>query len=348
MQPDLAPALSREWEIVNALVFGHSLLRPATVEVVPHLHHHAADWNPGTRTIRFSQTFVGERPWWVVVEVLKHEMAHQYVSDVLGIEDEETAHGNAFRMVCARYGIDGRAGHKTSEEEQRIVDKARKLLALGGSSNEHEAQNALAQMQRLLGRHGLSEEDVRERNGDDFGALPLGSVIPRRELHHSLVATLLAGHFNVRPIWIQMEDPLRGVAGVQLEVVGKRSDIAMAEYVHDWLHRLADELCPPGLSAKARTDFKAGVISGQKRRLDADAATAGAAARGDSVAMVKERGRAQRLDDYYNRRHPTARSARRSRRTVTASFFRGEAEGRAATMRRPLEEERPVKMLKGK
>ena len=40
-----------------------------------------------------------------MVEVLKHEMAHQYAHEILGARDE-SAHGEAFRTVCQRLGID--------------------------------------------------------------------------------------------------------------------------------------------------------------------------------------------------------------------------------------------------
>src|SRR6478672_7763236 len=62
-------------------------------------------WMPETRTIELSRPLVLEQPWGVVVEVLKHEMAHQYVSEILG-EHGESAHGPRFRGVCEKLGID--------------------------------------------------------------------------------------------------------------------------------------------------------------------------------------------------------------------------------------------------
>jgi hypothetical protein len=221
------------------------------------------------------------------------------------------------------------------------------LIELGTSANENEAQNALTAAQRLLGQHGLSEDDVRERDGDEYGAAALGEVVPRPEPFHGAVATLLAAHFRVRPIWIHADDPRTGRTGLQLEVVGKRSDLAMAEYVHDWVHRLAADLCPAGLGPKERKDFMAGVVAGQKRRLDEEALAARTNATDGTVALVKSKMREQELDDYFDRRHPAVRSMRRSRRSITSSFFHGESSGRAAAMKRPLGEAAP-KLLKGK
>jgi hypothetical protein len=333
---DLSQSLSREWATINYSVFGGALVQPPTIEIAEHLHHHLGDWNATSRTIRFSLAFVTERPWWVVVEVLKHEMAHQYVSDVLGIEDEETAHGPAFRMVCERYAIDGRAGHKPTDEETRIVEKARKLLALTASPNEHEAQAALSAVQRLLGHHGLAEEDVRERDAEEFGALVLGPIIPKIQIHHSGVASILAAHFHVRPIWTRARDPRTNEEGSQLEVNGRRRDLAMAEYVHDWLHRVAEQLCPPSHSRKERLDFLAGVVVGHQTRLDADAKSAQASANGFSVALIKSDATDSTLNAYFHRRHPRTRTSRGSGRRLGSSFLDGQSAGRSLAMHRPI------------
>ena len=53
--------------------------------------HRLGSWNRLHRTISLSRRMVFEQPWSVVREVLKHEMAHQYVDEVLRIHDETRA-----------------------------------------------------------------------------------------------------------------------------------------------------------------------------------------------------------------------------------------------------------------
>ncbi|MEI8257030.1 MAG: SprT-like domain-containing protein, partial [Deltaproteobacteria bacterium] len=65
-------------------------------------------WSGEARCIEMSRTLLFDQSWAVVVEVLKHEMAHQYVDEVLG-KHEEQAHGLAFRQVCRQFHIDARA-----------------------------------------------------------------------------------------------------------------------------------------------------------------------------------------------------------------------------------------------
>jgi len=98
--------LLSEWRRINHVHF-RNLLRPVAIEL-SQAQTRLGQWNSGTRTIAIGRSMVIAQPWGVVVEVLKHEMAHQYVSDVLKIT-EETAHGKAFRGVCERLGIDATA-----------------------------------------------------------------------------------------------------------------------------------------------------------------------------------------------------------------------------------------------
>jgi hypothetical protein len=53
-------------------------------------------------------------------------------------------------------------------DREKILDKARKLKALAGSSNPHEAKLALSRMQLILAKNGLTERDL---SVDKFGRL---------------------------------------------------------------------------------------------------------------------------------------------------------------------------------
>jgi hypothetical protein len=47
------------------------------------------------------------------------------------------------------------------ENREMIKDKIRKLLALGSSSNEHEAASAIAKAERMMKQYHLSNSDIR-------------------------------------------------------------------------------------------------------------------------------------------------------------------------------------------
>ena len=160
-------------------------LRPPAIELVDarsRLGRFVAD----TRTIEISRPLVLESPWGVVVEVLKHEMAHQYVWEVLG-EEDEAPHGPRFRAVCARLGIDGAPTGRPAPtaphdpERERVAEKIARLLALAESPNAHEAEAAMAAAQRLLLTHNI--ELVRTRAARGYGWRHLGTPSGRTQEH---------------------------------------------------------------------------------------------------------------------------------------------------------------------
>ena len=160
----LEAALTRElvaaWRHINEAYFRSSLTAP-TLQLVP-TRATLGRWMAETRTIEVSRALVVEQPWGAVVEVLKHEMAHQYVHEVLG-ESSQSPHGRAVREACARLGVDPRAAGMPSADgemdstsiEGKVVERIARLLALAESPNRHEAEAAMAAAQRLMLRHNL-------------------------------------------------------------------------------------------------------------------------------------------------------------------------------------------------
>ena len=107
---ELEAALVRElrstYQDLNASDFRRAL-RPAMIELSDATGR-LGRWRSDVRSIEIARSLAVEQPWGVVVEVLKHEMAHQYVHEVLDVHDE-TSHGPAFRDVCEKLGIDSSA-----------------------------------------------------------------------------------------------------------------------------------------------------------------------------------------------------------------------------------------------
>src|SRR5580693_5447274 len=245
----LEAALTRElvaaWRHINDAYFRSALTAP-TLELVP-TRTTLGRWLVETRTIEISRALVVEQPWSAVVEVLKHEMAHQYVHEVLG-EASQSPHGRAFRDACSRLGVDARAagmpaaggGVDAMAAEERVVERIARLLALAESPNRHEAEAAMAAAQRLMLRHNL--DAVHAQTARDYGFAHLGRPSGRVGEHERLVAMILGKHFFVEGIWIPVYRPLEGKRGSVLEICGTRANLAIAEYVHAFLHQTAERL----------------------------------------------------------------------------------------------------------
>jgi hypothetical protein len=97
-----------------------------------------------TRQINLSRRLVWEHPWYAVVEVLRHEMAHQVAEEILQAGDE-APHGASFHRACRWLRVTPRAsdtyptldqllaGDENLAENDRILVRIHKLLALAES-----------------------------------------------------------------------------------------------------------------------------------------------------------------------------------------------------------------------
>ena len=102
----LVVQLGHTWAELNQNHFRGRLRRP--VIALSDTERRLGAWDSRTRTLSLARSLVLGRSWMVVREVLKHEMAHQFVDEVLGVRDQ-TAHGPAFENVCRQHGFDGTA-----------------------------------------------------------------------------------------------------------------------------------------------------------------------------------------------------------------------------------------------
>lgn len=289
-------------------------------------------WDLTRREIVLARNFIRERPWGVVVEVLKHEMAHQYVHEVLGVLDE-SAHGAAFRDTCARFGIDARASGEPDpgEVDSRVISRIQKLLALAGSPNRHEAEAAMTAAQTLLLRHNLSEVVVRAEHRTTWAHL--GVPMTRVGEGSRLLAAILGSHFFVEVIWVPVWMPERDRTGQILEVCGSVANVQFAAYVHDFLQSAAQRLWQEVASQRpqgGRTAFTAGVMRGFLEKLATQEqrhAEEGLVWKGDPAAQR-----------YLRARHPHIHHIRRSGPSPSAAFQSGQAAGRSLVLHRPVEQ----------
>jgi predicted SprT family Zn-dependent metalloprotease len=332
----LERALVRElwaaWRQLNDAYFRGGLRAPSLELVATRAT--LGRWVPTTRALEISRALVLEKPWTTTVEVLKHEMAHQYVHEVLG-ETSETPHGSAFRAACERLGIDARAtGVPSAVEgvEEKVVERISRLLALAESPNRHEAEAAMAAAQRLMLRYNL--ETARAQAAQDYGFLHLGRPTGRVAEHERLVAMILGKHFFVDVIWIPVYRALEGRRGSVLEICGTRSNTAIAEYVHGFLletgHRLwSEHKRAQGISSdRERRSYLAGVMTGFADKLDKQATKS----RSEGLVWVRDGD----LQVYFRKRHPHVRNVRYAGRRRTDAWARGREAGRSIVLHKPV------------
>jgi hypothetical protein len=292
---------------------------------------------PEVRAIEIARRLVLEHPWGVVVEVLKHEMAHQYVHEVMGKHDE-SAHGPAFRELCERLGIDaGAAGlpaaSATTAEDARVLGRIARLLALAESANVHEAQAAMNAAQRLMLKHNL--ESVADHRRPGYGFRHLGKPTGRVGEADRLLGAILGKHFFVEVIWVPVYRPEEGKRGSVLEVCGTPANLEMAAYVHAFLTHAADHLWQEHKEAKRirgdrdRRTFLSGVMVGFLEKLNAQRTEH----QQQGLVWVGDAD----LDAFYKKRHPRIVHVRHAGNRRTAAHHDGREAGRRIVLHKPVQ-----------
>jgi len=288
-------------------------------------------------------------PWYAVLEILRHEIAHQIVDECFAGLDEPP-HGPKFREVCLLLGsnpaasgtcppLDQRLFAEEEEglsEESKLVVKVRKLLALSKSANQHEAEQALLKARELSEKYELSLDE--QESGSEFYMVSLGKALSRSDIVEVIISNILQDFYNVMIIWYAVPDLLNEKKQKILMVHGTKSNIKIATYTYDcikrqieqsWLNLLASK---SGIKSgvRAKRDFAIGLLRGFRKALEKEQPEA------EVNALVLQR-RAH-LEDFYHRLHPCIRKSSSKGPKCDKELLRaGEKVGRKLTLHPGLE-----------
>lgn len=324
-------------------------------------------WSATDRMLSLSRFLISDHPWSLTLQVLKHEMAHQICSELQGRED--VAHGPLFREACNRLGLDiafhragadlsetlysSDPGTATTEPGRQIIDKVRKLLALGQSANEHEAALAMQRARELLERHRLDFASLAEQQQLVHRTINTGSqTLPA---HRKSICALLESQFGVRVICASLYEPLADCSLKTIELLGPEEDVAIAEHCYHFLENRLEVLWQqnrhrfPGGGLRARKSYFLGILAGFQQNLRRSPAVKtplpeqGPAPTSKLPSLRAE----ERLDAFVAWRFP--RLSRRRGRPVSMhgeAYRQAVATGRELTLHRPVNADLPIKLLR--
>jgi hypothetical protein len=326
-------AIVRAWDDLNGTLFRFELKRPAFMLVESSSRF--GRWHGGLRMIELARSLLLEHGWGVLVEVLKHEMAHQYVDEVLG-QPDDAMHGAVFRRVCEERGIDASAAGvpangADNSVDQHLLERVAKLLALAESSNEHEAQAAMSAAQRLMLKYNIDLAISGRQPAHRFRHL--GTPTGRVSEAQRILAGILGDHFFVQTIWVPVWRPLQGKRGSVLEICGSEANLELADYVHAFLNvtaeRLFREFCKSaGARGAKRLTFIAGVMAGFRDRLERERKKSKA----EGLVWVGD----PALDGFFRKRHPRIRWTRYAVGHGSEAYARGREAGAKIVLHRGI------------
>ena len=353
---DAAASIRRAWteelyREYDHLVFTYRLrhLKPPLI-AIEDLTSVWGRWHPVTRTITISAALIQQHKWDVVLEVLKHEVAHQVVTELFS---GDHTHGPAFQRACALLGVASWAAQASGTlprdipswrerqltgDQERLLRRAEKLLSLATSANEHEAVLAMERVRELYARHNL--ERLKARRGAAMVHLLLSRGKKRIDTAESMIGSILVEHFFVKVIFSDSYDAKARSRHKVLEVLGADENVLMAEYVYHFLYRQVHALWDAyrkrtGKTVAAKASFIVGVLAGFRDKLRQQTVHGGALAKDEQTALVALSG--QELDDYVQTRHPrlVSRNSGRGRRDL-ATYHEGHSQGGKLTLHKPV------------
>ena len=291
-------------------------------------------WDPRHRRLSLSVDHIKAHPWLEVMETLRHEMAHQYVDEVLKARGE-SPHGPAFKRACQLLRCSPRAqGVPRPGEDEQVLRRLKKVLSLAESPNENEAQAAVKQARRLLLRYNVDMVELDRQRC--FAHRTLGPIKGRRASYELWLAAILQDAFFVETLWVGTYDAQRDKNGTQLQVHGTPANLDMAAYVYDYLTGLLEQLWHsyktqrrlPGNRERQR--YWAGVLEGFFAKLNQER-------QGDAQTALVWRGD-PRLQAYYRYLHPRIRTSYSGGVRPTGAYADGLDEGGRVSIRQPVGE----------
>jgi len=282
-------------------------------------------WNAATRTLTISTYHLMADVWLEVEETLRHEMAHQIVSELF-VAHDAPPHGALFERACQMLDLveSPRLDRAADPASERVLRRIRKLLSLATSDNPNEAQSAAAMANRMLLEHNLTPEVAA---GSDCAYRWIGTPVGRISAERKLLAALCRDFLFVRTIWIQTRRAHDERPVYVLELDGRPHNLEIAEYTHDFLAETVDRLwstyrltLEPHERRAARNSYRVGLLTGFREHLEGDrrrAAEAGLVWLGDAAAA-----------ELLERRYPSRRTIGGGRYRVGSAYDSGVERGR--------------------
>ena len=332
-------------------------IKPAIIDIRP-MKNQWGEWHPLTRVITLSGELVTKYPWHIVVEVLKHEMAHQIVSEVFMVND---AHGPSFRKAAKLLGTESWACNASLPEEllstvtqgkrndkyQKLLRQVKQLLSLAESGNsEHEASTAMKKVKELTQTYNL--ESLRENTEQNpFQTISICHNRKRRESYQASICSLLREFFGVEIVYSTSFGYPKLEVFACIEIMGRQSRVAIAEQIYWYLFNQLPLLWKEYqkshgcIGTKNRNQFYCGVIQGFSDQLakgesstwqnEAKTSSPETAINETKELILKEK---NDLSQYVTYRHPRLQKVSRYRRQSDGEHFQaGVTEGQNLDIR---------------
>ncbi len=335
------PRMDREFNIYNKRHFG-GRLRPPTCDLDDGPARFLTFTAHGSLFVPLKTAM--EQPWRMVQETVLQQMVHQMLYQEQKLQDGPE-HTRAFNRFCEQprvrldlsmtYGLPGFAAEGQTDDEQRLYQRIRRLLALGESPNQHEAEAAVREAQRLMLKHNIDMSLCADRTAQSYGVRHLFRPMKVLTEAQKVMSAILREFFFVKGVWVPTFDPDVNRDGTVLEICGTTANLEMACHVVEFLTAAAQRLWKAhqagreDTSLRGRSDYIAGVHVGFRTKLFLQQRMNQI----EGLIWLGDQG----LDDFYKAMHPkTVPLKVKPAKKMTESMQAGMKDGKTLDLHRPV------------
>lgn len=210
-----------EWEAASRTLIaaGYPKLRRPNFAINPHIDSRFGSWCALRRIIELAESLLLEYEREAIIEVLRHEIAHQVVSETGGGKrgaqqyteyetQHETDHGPRWKQACHVLGCDATAStceaalqKFVASPRSALLDRINKLLTHGrcNSATRAESETFLAKARQLMLKHQIELADVDRQSPHRqvYVQRPIGKLFKRMPGYFHVLGNLLANHYFV-------------------------------------------------------------------------------------------------------------------------------------------------------
>ena len=239
-------------------------------------------WDSFNKTIKISSHFIKEYNWDIIKNVLKHEMAHIISEDYL---DAYPGHNNEFHQACNIIGvpdeyrsansdielIKAQQKNNSSSTTNRILEKVKKLMALAGSSNEHESFLAMKKANELMIKYNIGR--FENNTQDRYTYKIICHKKKRVENYQRRICTIIWKYFFVEVVFSSLFDAKKGETYKSIEFLGTDENVKMAEYVYYFLLNNLESLWKvyneaTNVGYKHKRSYWLGILDGFSKKME--------------------------------------------------------------------------------
>ena len=242
-------------------------------------------WVSKFKTIKIDLNLIRNYSWDIVINILKHEMAHQIVDEIFTCDDK---HGEIFTQACGMIGVPEEFRSASADipnsvkrivekrfdsDNAKMLEKVRKLFSLAKSPNENEALLSMKKAHELIEKHNIQR--IEQGDGSRYVYEIITHKKKRIESYQRRICSILLDFYFVDIVYPHLFDQVSCQTYKTFEILGTPENVRIAQHVYFFLINQLNIMWDnhkKGLKSKNKNkrSYWLGLLKGFRKKLEKD------------------------------------------------------------------------------